>query len=174
MATHITRCTKTIGRGTCRNEALYSTNGSPTCPEHTPEPSDDFDVMPLHGQDAPDALPKCGCGCGAQVQKKGRLYLQGHDMKHKSVLLRRVREMADADAGRTLVQKGWKERADMEQMLAEAVERTGGVVNSEEDPDDETDRPIDHMGLRHDAEPTAPRVSRGRSRRAEPQASASA
>ncbi len=153
------RCGKKIGRGSCRNDALSMVNGEPRCIEHTPQASAEFDVMPLHTPDVTD-LPMCSCGCGVQVRRKSRTYLQGHDQRHKGILLRRVREVADADAGRTLVQKGWKGRTEIEAMLADAIERTGGVLNSEEDPEDETDRPVDHMGLRHEAE--QPRVSRGR------------
>ncbi len=136
-------------------------NGEPRCFDHTPKASDRYDVMPLH---TPEPLPLCGCGCGNSVLKKSRTYLQGHDQRHKGILIRRVREMADADAGRTLVQKGWKGRTEVEAMLADAIEQTGGVLNSEEDPEDETDRPVDHMGLRLEGQP---RVSRGRGRRSE-------
>ena len=106
MATKIdTRCAKTIGRGTCTQEAQYMVNGDPRCPEHTPEASAEVEVMRLH---TPEPLPPCGCGCGLEVLKKTRSYRQGHDARHKGILIRRVRDMADAEAAQLLVAKGWR------------------------------------------------------------------
>ena len=131
MATTIeTRCAKTIGRGTCRQEAQYMVNGEPRCPDHTPQASAAVDVMPLH---TPDPLPRCACGCGQSVLRRKRTYRVGHDAKHKGMLIRRVREMADAEAAATLVAKGWRTPTEADADLERAIARTGMVVNAEAD-----------------------------------------
>lgn len=50
----------------------------------------------------------CQCGCGEPVAK-GRIYEQGHDQRHKGILMRAA-IAGDDDAMRTLVRKGWRTR----------------------------------------------------------------
>lgn len=50
----------------------------------------------------------CQCGCGEEVAK-GRIYLQGHDQRHKGMLIRAAISGND-EAMKTLIQKGWRER----------------------------------------------------------------
>lgn len=57
----------------------------------------------------------CGCGCGAKV-REGRRYVQGHDAKHKSLLLTAA-AAGDKDALKLLVSLGW---ADAEQVARRA------------------------------------------------------
>ena len=136
MATTIeTRCAKTVGRGTCTPEAQYMVNGEPRCPAHTPRTSAEVDVMPLH---SPEPLPPCACGCGQSVLRRKSTYRVGHDAKHKGMLIRRVREMADAEAAQLLVAKGWRTETEADAELDRAIARTGMIVNAEAD--DEAER----------------------------------
>ena len=121
-----TTCSRRFGTGTCKQEAQYMVNGDPRCPDHTPRTSAEVDVMPLH---IPEPLPKCACGCGLSVLRRKSTYRQGHDARHKGILIRRVREMADVEAAQLLVAKVWRTQTEAEAMLEKAIEETGMVTN---------------------------------------------
>ena len=131
-----TTCSRRFGTGTCKQGAQYMVNGEARCPEHTPEASAEIDVMPLHTH---EPLPKCACGCGQSVLRKKSTYRVGHDAKHKGMLIRRVREIADAEAAQLLIAKGWKAQAEAEAMLEKAIEHTGMITNAIE-ADDEAEQ----------------------------------
>lgn len=52
----------------------------------------------------PKGGQKCGCGCGASVQRR---FLPGHDSKLKSRLLKEARAGSDI-ARQKLVEQGWE------------------------------------------------------------------
>ena len=52
----------------------------------------------------------CGCGCGAET--KGGMWVAGHDMRHKSALLKAY-DAGDAAAGAELVDRGWRSEAQL-------------------------------------------------------------
>lgn len=123
-----TTCSRRFGTGTCKQDAQYMVNGEPRCPDHTPAASAEVDVMPLH---TPEPLPPCGCGCGQSVLRKKSTYRQGHDARHRGILIRRVREIADAEAAQLLIAKGWRTQTEADAELERAIARTGMVVNAE-------------------------------------------
>lgn len=55
--------------------------------------------------------PTCLCGCRAVVAK-GSVYLQGHDQRHKGILIRSA-VAGDESALDLLVMKGWRSRSDI-------------------------------------------------------------
>lgn len=48
----------------------------------------------------------CACGCGGVPRGKKSQYLQGHDAKHKSKLMKAMKD-GDTEAKRVLEEKGW-------------------------------------------------------------------
>lgn len=60
----------------------------------------------------------CECGCGLETLK-GRIYLQGHDQRHKGILIREATIYGDDFAAELLIRKGWRDRAFIESRRAE-------------------------------------------------------
>jgi hypothetical protein len=105
-------------------------------------------------------IRRCECGCGAEIFGKKARFKTGHDAKLKSALLAEARA-GNSEAVERLSELGWSHFL---------VERKSDIAKAER----EAKKAAKADAEQADAEPTAPRVSRGRSRRAEPQASASA
>lgn len=61
----------------------------------------------------------CACGCGVAVNP-GRTYRQGHDARHKCMLLRAAINDGDADAAKLLVKRGWYTNAVLKERRAAA------------------------------------------------------
>lgn len=106
------RCDKPVGRGFCKSHAVVVLDGVAYCNKHIPLVSA---VAPeeqaVSVEPAPEVvevkkLPKCQCGCGKEVLKNNRSYLQGHDQRHRGILLR-LSDRGDEESSELLVRKGW-------------------------------------------------------------------
>ncbi|MDP9363922.1 MAG: hypothetical protein M3Q10_06800 [Chloroflexota bacterium] len=72
-----------------------------------------------------DAQHCCLCGCGGQPKGKKSRYVQGHDAKHRSQLLRQMRGHADRGAADELVRLAWLTPSAAATEIGEALVRNG-------------------------------------------------
>jgi hypothetical protein len=137
------RCTKK-GTTDYGNGNLYCNDHEPL-PEHDenddlieypdeidPEVPDDFGQIipfPVNDDEEPEPEPAtskrfsgilCHCGCGYETLK-GRIYLQGHDQRHKGILIKRATVYGDETAAEELIRKGWRDRAFIQARRTEEV-----------------------------------------------------
>lgn len=74
-------------------------------------------------KDSAEVVRLCACGCGEAITAKRSIYRQGHDQRHKGLLLTAVDKEANAEAGAFLVAKGWKTPEEVAIRLAKAERR---------------------------------------------------
>ncbi len=64
---------------------------------------------------------RCSCGCNAVVNPK-RSFKPGHDARYKSALLNRF-DAGDAEAGKTLMERGWKSEEQLADRRTKAADK---------------------------------------------------
>ncbi len=74
---------------------------------------------------------RCSCGCNAVVNPK-RSFKPGHDARYKSALLNRF-DAGDAEAGKTLVERGWKTAEELQARKAKVTAKTEAKAKREAD-----------------------------------------
>jgi len=68
----------------------------------------------------------CACGCGSMTS--GGTWMPGHDAKHKSVLLEKVKTQADTAAAAELVDRKWLEASDADARILAAQTRLNAAA----------------------------------------------
>lgn len=78
-----------------------------------------------------EPLPLCSCLCGSRVRYPGRMFLQGHDQRHKGNLLRAVGRL-DQNAAYELVKRSWKSADEVAYLWSKAQAKANPVVHAGE------------------------------------------
>lgn len=66
-----------------------------------------------------EPMPECRCGCGMEVLKRNRSYRQGHDQRHRGILLRELAATDDVEQSEGIIaelQRHWDySRAELQE-----------------------------------------------------------